>query len=176
VNEKLQHIFDRLEKQRVGLLGELKNYSIEQLNQHPNKKWSVNEILSHLIAAERLSLQYLQKKIQGVNETKDSGIWEELKMLLLKISQRIPGLKFKAPKIVLERTTSHDSLTTLEGEWAQLRKEVRAFLETVQDDHIKRNIYRHAVAGRLNIQHALLFFREHIIHHRPQIKSLLKSK
>ena len=39
---------------------------------------------------------------------------------------------------------------------------------------LKKKIYKHFFAGRLNIQHALIFLREHIIHHQPQINRLLK--
>lgn len=174
MNSRLQTLYDQLESQRADLLNEVRTLTAEKFNQRPDGKWSTNQILAHVIAAERMSLQYLQKKVLALNEVSDTGFYEELKMVLLKVSQRLPGLKFRAPKIVLERTPSYGTFAELEADWEKLRIDLKAFLENLGDDHIKKRIYRHAVAGRLNVQHALLFFREHIVHHHPQIKSRSK--
>jgi uncharacterized damage-inducible protein DinB len=175
MNHTLQTIFSQLEEQRQQLLNDLRILTPEEFNQHPEGKWSINQILAHIVAAERLSLQYLKKKILGVNEVGDTGLWEEAKMVALRLSQRIPGLKFRAPRAVVEKTPTYETFTQLEEDWARLRSEIRAFIEPIPDKHIKRKIYRHVQAGRLNIQHALLFLREHIVHHQPQIKTLLKK-
>ena len=61
----------------------------------------------------------------------------------------------------------------LQADWETERAELKALLEKFNDTETKRKIYRHIRAGRLNIQHALIFFREHYRHHWPQIKRLL---
>jgi hypothetical protein len=129
-------------------------------------------VIAHLITAERLSIQYLHKKIQAINEVENTGLLEELKMVVLIISQRLP-FKFKAPKVVVENTKPYASLQELEKEWTAVRNELKIVLEKFNDDQLKRKIYKHVVAGKLNIQQTLLFFREHIIHHQQQIKRLL---
>lgn len=145
---------------------------VEKLNHSQSGRWSINQIIAHLIAGEKLSVAYLQKKVLAINEVDNTGIYEEIKMIGLIISQRLP-LKFRAPRVVVENTTQTSDLSLLVKEWDSVREELRQLLEKVKDDQINRRIYKHVRAGKLNIQHALIFFREHIIHHYPQLKRLM---
>jgi uncharacterized damage-inducible protein DinB len=172
LNTKLNQLYDSLESQRIKLLDSLENLPLQRLNHQPAGKWSINQVIAHLITAERMSVLYLTKKIQGIDEVDNTGLIEELKMIGLIISQRLP-LKFKAPRVVVENTPSSSELKQLEKEWNTLRIDLKNLLEKVSDHQIKRKIYKHVRAGKLNIQQALIFFREHIIHHQPQIKRLL---
>lgn len=172
MNTELQKLIDSLEVQRIQLLKSLSHLPAEKLNKQVAKRWSVNQVLAHLITAERLSVAYLTKKIQAINEVDDTGLIEELKIIGLIISQRLP-LKFKAPKVVVENTPKEQDIAQLEKEWINVRADLKQLLEKINDDQIKRGIYKHVRAGKLNIQHALIFFREHIIHHRPQINKLI---
>ena len=169
----LQKLMDEIESQRLTTLASLQSYTDEQFNQSPSPgKWSAAEVLSHVITAERLSLVYLQKKIQAIDQVPRSGWWEEVKIFVLALSQRIPGIKYKAPKKVVENTTVLRSLREVETEWAQVRKDLRTLLDRIPNHQVDRMIYRHVVAGYLNTRHALIFFREHLIHHLPQLKRL----
>lgn len=163
-----------LEAQRIQLLDSLKNLPSEKLNHKPKGKWSINEIVAHLITAERISVQYLTKKIQGIDEVDNTGLIEELKMIGLILSQRLP-LKFKAPRVVVENTPSLSDLNQLEQEWITARGNLKVLLEKIGDDQLRKRIYKHVRAGKLNIQQALIFFREHVIHHHPQIQKLAKN-
>jgi len=175
MHPRLEYLFESIEMQRQTLLLSLRALDYETLNNHPEGKWSIIQIIAHLISAERLSVNYITKKIQSVESVANTGFVEELKMLLLKISQRLP-MKFKAPKVVIENTTKENNLGKLEEEWNGVRDDLKKILEQVEDHHVKRKIYRHVRVGMINIQHALQFFREHVIHHKPQIKNLLKRK
>ena len=143
------------------------------LNADKNK-WSVHQILAHLITAEKLSVQYIAKKRQGIDKAGDTGLLEELKMLVLKISQRLP-LKFKTPQTVVAASQSYSSLDELIADWDATRKSFRQLLEQIKEDELKRKIYKHVAVGKLNIMHAVLFLREHVTHHLPQVNLLLKS-
>jgi uncharacterized damage-inducible protein DinB len=88
-------------------------------------------------------------------------------MNLLILSQRVP-LKYKAPKAVVEHTVLLDQVQALSSRWDQTRKELEAVLEKFQDDQLRKKIFRHPVA-------TMRFFSEHIIHHTPQIKKLLRQ-
>ena len=172
MNTKLQKQYLELEAKRAKLLGEIAQLSIEKLNHSQPGRWSINQIIAHIIAGEKLSVAYLQKKIGAINEVENTGIYEEFKIIALILSQRLP-LKFRAPRVVVENTTQTTDLLQLVKEWDSVREELRQLLEKVNDDQIKRKIYKHVRAGKLNLQHALIFFREHIIHHYPQIKRLM---
>jgi len=175
MNSQLENLYDKIEEQRKSLLLSLSTLSQGKLNERLRGKWSINQIIAHLITAENLSIRYLNKKILGINEAKDSGLLEELKMLLLIVSQRLP-LKFKAPKVVVDHTSKETDLNKLVGEWDKTREELKNLLDRMEDHHLKRKIYRHVAVGMLNIQHTLIFMKEHVGHHLPQIKYLLNRK
>jgi uncharacterized damage-inducible protein DinB len=173
MNSKLNTLFNSLEEDRKNLLATVSNLSLEKQLNAPPGKWSIQQILAHLIAAEKLSVMYLHKKMLGIKEAENTGLWEEIKMMALQASQRLP-LKFKAPRMVVENTPAYASFEELTADWDKTRAELKVLLEKFEDSQIRKKIYKHIRAGRLNIQHALLFFREHIIHHRPQINRLMK--
>jgi hypothetical protein len=169
---QVQRLYAKIEEQRRVLLAPLRSLSNEKLNAHRPGKWSINQIIAHLITVESLSIQYLNKKILGVNEVDDSRWKEEVKMLLLVISQRMP-LKFKAPRVVVEQTSKETDFNKLVQEWDRTRLELKNLLDRIEAQHLKRKIYKHVHAGMLNIQHALKFLIEHVDHHTPQIKRLV---
>jgi len=175
LNPKLLTLFKDLESQRSSLLNEIKEVSKEKLNSHPPGKWSANQVLAHLITAEQLSIGYVKKKFQGINDASDTGLLEELKMVTLYFSQRLP-FKFKAPKVVVENTPAFEGIEQIEAAWNKTRADLKELLNQFEDTQLSRKVYKHPVAGKLNIQQTLKFFGEHIIHHQPQIKKLLKQK
>jgi uncharacterized damage-inducible protein DinB len=170
----LQKLFDLTEQQKLTLLNQIDSLSTEQLHHHQAGKWSLAQVFAHLITSEQLSIQYLKKKIQAIETQPDTGILEELKMLALIISQRLP-FKFKAPKVVVDNTPTFNNVAEIVAAWNQTRTELKALLDQFANQQLKRKIYKHPVAGKLNIVQAVRFFQEHIIHHTPQIKRLLKQ-
>src|SRR5829696_8182823 len=104
MNADLQRIFQQIENQRNEILSQVEKLTPQQYNFSRNGKWSIAQILTHIIASERLSIGYMKKKSLGIESAGNSGLIEELRYLLLKISQRISFMKYKAPKIVLENT------------------------------------------------------------------------
>jgi uncharacterized damage-inducible protein DinB len=171
VNKTLQTLLSSLEIEREKLMDSLAMLSSEKLNSAPAGKWSIAQIVAHLITAERLSIQYMQKKIQGIEQAGDAGIVEEGKLIVLIISQRLP-LRFNAPKLVKESTPTLSTLPELTAQWDSVRSDLKQLLEKIPDHLVKRKIYKHVFAGKLNSRQALIFFREHFIHHLPQIQRL----
>jgi DinB superfamily len=175
MHPQIQQIVDSLESQRETILKEFRGFNAEQFHRAPRQgKWSAAQILSHIITAERMSVAYMQKKLQGIDQASRSGILEEVKFGILKVSQRLPGLKFKAPARVVENTTLYKDLASIEAEWKTIRTDLQNLVEKIPDHHLDRMIYKHPIAGYLNVAQALKFLREHIVHHTPQLKRLLK--
>lgn len=172
MNSTLQTLFQSLEQQRTHLLQEIKSSSADALNKSRHDKWSISQIVGHLVQAERMSVAYMTKKINAIKEVDNTGLWGELKLLVFIASQRLP-LRYKAPKNLGEKPPSYADFATLEKDWNESRQALNQFLETIPDWGLNKMIYRHPVMGRCNVVHALKFFREHIIHHHPQIKRLL---
>jgi hypothetical protein len=176
VNSQLKQIFDSLETQRSQLIMHLNNLSDERYRRIPQPdKWSIAQIVAHLVTSEELSLGYMKKKAQAIEQLGNSGIRESLIFFILQISQRAPSLKFKAPAMVVSQTPPPMPWEELVTRWNKSRQELKSFLETIPDAHIRKLIYKHPVAGRLNVMQAIGFYREHIIHHWPQLKRLSKS-
>ena len=172
MHPNIKSLLDRLELQRLELLKELGHLSSEKLNKSTNGKWSISQIAGHILMAEQLSLSYMTKKINAINEVGSTGIWGEMKLYFFIVSQRLP-LKYKAPKNLGDSPKSYSDFKDLENDWNDSRMQLQNFLEKFPPDGLKKKIYRHPVMGRCNVIHALIFFREHIIHHYPQIKRQL---
>jgi uncharacterized damage-inducible protein DinB len=175
LNNKLHYHFDQLERDRQHLLTEIKDLSVGELNASPSRgQWSISQVVAHLFTAENASLSYMKKKSLGVSKLKNSGWVESFKVVLLKLSQRLP-LKYKAPKYVVENTPLSMTFDELETEWRNVRDDLKKFLEGIEDKNLRKMIYKHPVAGYLDTVQALDFFREHIRHHRPQLKRLIRN-
>jgi DinB superfamily len=172
MDASLQKLFSSIEQQRASLLGELKSAKPDSLVQGKNDKWSVSQIVRHLIIAERLSIGYINKKINAINEVGNTGMLSELKLVIFIVSQRLP-IKYKAPASLGDQPTDYADMDALEKDWDDARADLKKLLENFPASGLKKKIYRHPVMGRCNILHALIFFREHIIHHWPQIKRQL---
>jgi hypothetical protein len=167
-------IFDELERQRVEILDRVKTLPDEKFNYKPSdEKWSISQILTHILVAEQLSVGYMKKKALGITQLENSGLSAGFRLQILIISQRIPSLKFKAPGIVLANTPQAYPMAELQSRWEAHRQDLQVFLDGIENQHEKKVLYKHPVAGRLDARQAMVFFREHIIHHLPQIKRLL---
>lgn len=175
MHSKLHALFDKLEAQRSQMEMPLRQLRGDQFNEHPFAgKWSVQELLGHIIASERLSVEYLKKKTLAKATAKNTWLWHDLKLVVLQISQRMP-FKFKAPKTIVQRTQVYRDPVALLADWALVRGELRQILEGFDEPDLMKKIFRHVYAGRLNIQHAVKFLYEHIAHHKPQLDRLLKN-
>lgn len=174
MNTTFQSIYDELEHQRIEILNQVKGLTLEKFDHKPSpQKWSISQVLTHILIAEQLSVGYMKKKALGIDQLKNSGVLESVILELLKISQRIPAIKFKAPNVVLANTPPAFPLAELTKRWEAHRADLKTFLESWGDKNIKKLVYKHPIAGRLDARQAMVFFREHINHHLPQIKRLL---
>lgn len=96
-----------------------------------------------------------------------------LRFTLLQFSQRIPNLKFRAPNVIMASTPRALPVDELISQWDALRNDLKLLLESIEEKNVKKAIYKHPLAGRLDAAQATAFFYEHIYHHWPQIKRLM---
>jgi hypothetical protein len=176
VHPSLQRNFERLQTDTKLLLKEVSSLSSLTYHHRPEEgKWSISQILTHLLTSERMSLAYMKKKSLGIDHLKNAGVVEYFKFLLLTFSQRIP-LRYKAPRKVLEQTPAPLSYGDLVRQWEAQRHELRDFLEKIQENNIRKKIFRHPRVGMLDANHAVQFLAEHLHHHHPQIKSIIEQQ
>lgn len=175
MHPKIHAAFDSAEREKNRLIVHVSTLSLEDYFRIPAPgKWSVAQIMTHLVITEQLSLRYMKKKSLGINEVKDSGIMHEARFWLYKGVMKLP-IKLKAPKTILDNTPEAWPLSELKVHWGNLRNDLETFLSTIKEDHIHRMIYKHAFAGRLDVIQAIHFFIAHIHHHRPQIERIMNA-
>jgi len=174
MNEKFEKIFDQIEIERKTLLRKVSLLNEGEFNSKPaDGKWSVAEILTHLLTSERLSLLYMRKKYKGVDQVGNSGLVEYLKMTFLKFSQRVAFFKYKAPKVIRENTPDTMTYSNLVAAWDKSRLDLKKFLESIPAENVRKKIYKHPIVGRLDAAQGVEFLSEHFRHHLPQINRLI---
>lgn len=173
MNSTLEKWIGIIETDRLELCTSLSGISEEQFIKPPTPgKWSIAEIVAHLITADRLSLEYMKKKSLAIESLEDAGWFEDFKMRLFIVSQRVP-LKYSAPKAVVQNTPKQIDRDTLRNEWSSVLSDYRQFLNGIPEKHIRRKIYKHPIFGRIDAKLCLQSLHEHYHHHLPQIKRLL---
>jgi len=174
LHPNLQIAYEKLEHQRKQIVESIKNLPEDIYKTAPDGKWSIAQILMHLLTAERLSIAYMKKKSLGIDGLKNSGIKQKLVAVLLKISQRGP-FRFTAPKVIVENTPEALTCDELIARWEKSRADLKQFLESIPVNHTRKLIYKHPLVGMLDATQGINFMYEHIHHHLPQIKRLLNQ-
>ncbi len=174
MNPALQKQFDRLEYVRKEIVSHISALQDHEYHGRTGQKWSIAQILTHILTSEKLALQYMKKKSLGIGNVGNTGPLERAKLVLLKISQRLP-IKYKAPKGIQEKTPEALGKHELLKAWEEERENLSTFLNSISSGNEKRKIFKHPIAGMFNAAQGVAFLREHLLHHKPQIKRLISS-
>lgn len=167
-----QQQMDELEHLRSELLERLSALDSAVLNRKPaDGGWSVSQVLAHVILAERLSLGYLRKKIQKPESIPRSGMAGAFKSRALALFLRLP-FKVSAPARSAEVPDAAE-LSDLTRDWIEVRSGWQDFLKDYPIELANKAIYKHPVAGRLNLEQTLRFLIEHLSRHTRQIERAL---
>ncbi len=154
-------------------LKELLSYADDGLiNKSVDGKWSIGQICYHLYISESGTLQYIQKRIKEGKVSKTTGFNNFFNNTLLAVALKMP-LKYKAPKSVSEVPQSVDIKDLLHA-WDEQNHSFRETIRNMPKSYADKEIFKHPVAGKFNIDQTVNFIIEHFEHHLPQIKSILK--
>jgi hypothetical protein len=171
---ELYKAYQKLEGLKSAAFSHFSGYTDEQLNTPSVPgKWGALQHIAHILSSERMSLKYMKKKIQGLNDAGKSGLSERFRAWLLVMALK-SNLKFKAPD-VLEEPENHYNLQELFDLWTRERAEFEAFLNTLNDEAAHARIFKHPVAGKMNPIQALTFMGVHLERHLNQAKEILKK-
>lgn len=155
----------------------------ELLQQMPEKtlkakpfpgKWSILEVIEHLIGAEELGLEYMLRKKYTPLQTK-SFLPAGIRSILLKLALRSP-LKFKAPKQIENIQTNSSKPEALLQHWKTIREQFKDYLEKVPPIAENKPLFRHPTAGPLTLSQTIGFMAEHLHHHQRQVNQILTQK
>lgn len=135
-------------------------------------KWNILQIVWHLNSSDHLTVNYMLKKMQGGNAVPVAGIRSAAGSYALKVALRY--LKWKKPP-VLPDPPEELELNDLKNEWNRNSQQLESLINSLPDDMMIRKIFRHPLAGRMNIFQALEFMLDHFNHHLRQINKLLQT-
>lgn len=171
MDPKLEVKYLFLEKSRNRLLDELEGFEDIQLNVLPAKdKWSINQVVAHLILVEQVTTGYIQHKIRN-NETLATSQFKNItNCILLKLALK-SGMKFKAPQAVAS-VPDTASLPVLRLQWDSIRYELEDVLTGLPPHMMDKFLFRHPYSGPLTVSQTLSFLQDHFDHHLQQIRQL----
>lgn len=173
MDSRLQRQFGQMEAVRESIFEMLKFYSPEQLAFKPApEKWSIIQVLQHLLTSEQGTYRYLTRKNQAEN-LPEAGWGASARSLLLNLALRSP-LRFKAPE-VLTQPEGGQSFDVLMREWREVREALRGFAKALPPERLKASIFRHPFAGYFNLSQTFKFIDKHVRHHRRQIRRILDT-
>ena len=170
VDKQLQHLDVELSE----LLKVLKDYSERTLNKRPaENKWSVLQVMNHLILVEGYGKAYVEKKLSFNPELKKAGLGGSWRKIVMNAAVKIP-IKINAPAPVSgDNLPEESSFWETAKKWKQQREELRAFLESLPVEHFNKELYKHPLAGKMSLYGLMDFNVAHFKRHRKQINKIL---
>ena len=164
-----------LEKRRRQLFDRLAGLDPDFLSRRPREgRWSMIQVMCHLIRAEELSLSYIQKKVDKPEGLPDVTVSGWLRVLWLAVALRSP-LRIKAPAAAAD-VPEREDLAKTRRRWDEVRSQWRVLLERFPPELKRKGVLRHPFAGRMTLAQALAFTAEHVRHHEKQIEAIRRAK
>lgn len=171
--QKLLDLFDKMEADRQAMLAKIKDLDHSLLERKPNADaWSVSEVLMHMVVAETGALNYMRKKIEVDNHSVCKGRSAQYALLIGAL--KAPLLKYKAPKIVANVGSGVKFSDALQ-QWNDVRAELRADYEKLEEAWIMHDLFKHPAAGKFDLIRAVKFMRIHADRHIGQIHRTIRS-
>jgi hypothetical protein len=167
LNRRLQ-AFD---VQRNALLDEMETLEPGKLLARPRAgKWSILEIVEHLVLAERVVFQGLPEPSQlKIREPRPKDrVRYHVVMFVLRTG--IP-VGVVSPAMLPE---GGRDLAALRRLWDENQAWLRAYVESLGAKGIHRPALKHPVAGPLTLRQAIVMSRVHLDRHIRQIRTLQK--
>ncbi len=161
---------DRLEEQKSELLTLVRGWPEARLQFHPAPgQWSALQVFDHIERTERVILDAAKA---GVVRPHSLGARDRLGYLFLeKVFQTERKVKVpSSAKIVLPG--AEPGMDNVLARWQETRNDLRVFYDALTPEQLRRGIFRHPVAGWMDMTRILGFFSVHITHHVFQIQRL----
>lgn len=134
--------------------------------------WNLAQVCHHIWLAEDSTLRFVTQKTP-LKPTFIQKIRSFVLGNVLKVLLKTP-LKFKAPKVVLtdinRQTMSYDQIME---RWQETAKAWESYLATFPSEKNNLHIFKHPIAGPLNIEQTLRFLITHCQHHQFQLERII---
>lgn len=175
MRKKIEDKIKAIEALKNEVITNFNRLTPNQLNFKPSaKKWSLVQVVEHLMLAETSSLNYVNKKILDPAALLDSTFTSKFSAWLLKMFFSLP-IKIRRRPVMVSPTEKPDFENVL-LRWDIARTALRQLVDEQSDSILGKLIYKHPFAGRLNAYQMLCFFEDHIKHHQKQMNRIKKHK
>lgn len=168
--ERLLARLGRMESDRLSLMQRFAGIPSHKLAERPGPdKWSVAQVMMHLVVAEEGAQAYLKKKL-AYGGHRRAGLLSGLRLALLQLAIRSP-FRYKAPAVVADIPDC--SFEAANERWASVRADMRRTYAELDEAAIGRELFKHPMAGRLSLLQGLAFMHDHMVRHTGQIERTL---
>jgi hypothetical protein len=165
---RLRSRFDRIERQRIALLGVLARQSPAALAYHPAPgAWSILQVVEHLVIAEEAVMSLVEQRAPvpvPLGDRIRSAI--VLRIVYSRLNSR---RRLKVPRPTLNPSGDHIELEELARRWVEVRGRMQRALEAVTPATRKDRPIGHPVAKWITWDQGLEFLFQHVRHHEKQI-------
>lgn len=172
MRDLLSRKFGVLEAIRERVASRMEGIPEETLQAPPDPgKWSPVQVVVHLATAEQGSVEYIRKKTSDPAKVPPAGFMCAVRTFLLVAAMTSP-FRFKVPDVIAGTPDSPSAGEALTS-WKAARGELRSMIDAMPEELAKRAVFRHPVAGRMNMSQALDFMISHAKRHAKQIERAL---
>jgi len=170
--DRLKEALDCLNRERLGLLNRLASITPDELYRKPGPhRWSLVQVLQHLVLAERDVLQHLPDLTDLVPRKQYPYHFISYAVVLLVLKWGIP-VPVPSSAMVPDGNTT---LTRIRTQWDRNFDWLTAYVNGLNIETARQAVFVHPVCGPLTISQALCMDRLHISVHTRQINRILQQ-
>ena len=158
-----------IERKRVALLSRVATLEPSRLVARPLPgKWSIREIIEHLILAERDVVGDFSRLADLEEQPQDLG--NHARYLVVIFILRF-GIPVKAPSTAM-LPTGERPLAELRETWDENHRRLRSFVGGLDRAGTRRAIFRHPITGPISVAQGIRMLDVHLDTHIRQIRRL----
>lgn len=170
---RIAELRERLEATTTGFLNEVEAMNEEQRHCRPaSGGWTALEVTEHLTLAEESILEAVKRRRDDPERHRRSR--RRLRDRFFRGVMNVVlglGIKVKAPskKMEPDREVPPKPFDELRDAWLGYRSEIESRIDQIPPDQLGHDLFRHPVAGPLDVAQGIQFLIDHITHHRRQL-------
>ena len=166
----IQEQYDSLKQKLEALLQHLDSLSGEELSFKAGPdKWSIVEVVEHLVIAEQGLLKQLSAHIPATTLDAEAKTPEK-HQIVIKVMER--DIEVDVPHESLE-PHGNIALEDLLIQWNQIREKLPGVLAEIKPEKKDDPVFQHPFSGPLDIADTLQFFEVHFDNHMRHIDRIL---
>lgn len=172
MHASLTQTYYLVEKRKDELISIILSCSDDERHYKPDDKtWNMIEVAEHCHNIEKGVLFILNRNLKTL--IKPSGLGEMVRSKILSLFLFLP-IRYKAPKVQGILPEGNVDLEKIISEWSGTRKKLEEYLDHFPDEKLGFLVFKHPIAGKLNLKQTLKFLHEHTAHHHTQLHRLKK--